>query len=175
MLLPIGMGYEIVEGNEELLPTISSGERVSTIQDFQSLAGCLLWCGRCTRPDIMFAVHCVTRKTHAPTDGDMKMAKKILRYLKGTQDLKLEFKGKAGDSSQVVVSAYSDADWADNKADRKSVSGAVILVNDVPVHWACKKQTAVALSTMEAELVASAQAIRKVLGLQEQLQELLSA
>ena len=46
------------------------------------------------------------------------------------------------------------------------------MVNESPVQWICKKQTAVALSTMEAELVASSQAIRELLGLQEQLKEL---
>jgi hypothetical protein len=46
------------------------------------------------------------------------------------------------------------------------------MVNGMPVQWICKKQTAVALSTMEAELVSASKAIRELLGLQEQLKEL---
>lgn len=38
-----------------------------SIRAFQSLVGSLLWISRCTRPDISFAVHKATRRTHQPT------------------------------------------------------------------------------------------------------------
>ncbi len=46
-------------GGEELLSA-------SDIKQFRTLAGSLLWLARCTRPDIAFAVHMMTRRTHAP-------------------------------------------------------------------------------------------------------------
>ncbi|KAL7688493.1 hypothetical protein Plhal304r1_c019g0068941 [Plasmopara halstedii] len=56
---------------------------------FQSLLGSLLWIAKCTRPDIMFAVHCATRRTHAPTMADWKIAKRFSRYLSDTRLHKL--------------------------------------------------------------------------------------
>jgi hypothetical protein len=126
-----------------------------TVRDFQSLAGNLLWVV-CTRPDILFAVHCITRKTHAPTAQDYQMAKKILRYLKGSKMEKLKLP-KWNTKGRVSVEAYSDADWAESKSDRKSVSGGLVLLNGIPVSWTCKKQTCVALSTLEADYIAASE------------------
>ncbi|KAG2919889.1 hypothetical protein PC114_g6308 [Phytophthora cactorum] len=76
------------ESNAELLPAAGSGE-TPTITKFQSLIGGLLWVARCTRPDIAFAVHKASRRTHCPTIADWKLAKRILRYLSGTKSLSL--------------------------------------------------------------------------------------
>jgi hypothetical protein len=70
------------------------------------------------------------------------------------------------------LSAFADADWASNKYDRKSVTGWIARINGDPVSWACKKQTAVALSTCEAELYAASAAMQELLWLQGLLQEL---
>ena len=41
-----------------------------SMKSFQSLVGSLLWIARCTRPDICFAVHKATSRTHKPTLQD---------------------------------------------------------------------------------------------------------
>ena len=46
---------------------------------------------------------------------------------------------------------YSDADWAGDINDRKSMSGYVLQINGAPVMWRSKKQVCVALSTAEEE------------------------
>jgi hypothetical protein len=70
---------------------------------FISIVGGLLWIARCTRLDILFAVHAVTRKTHAPNEKDLAMAKQIMRYLRGTSGLKLhQVKYNSSDSSIVL-------------------------------------------------------------------------
>ena len=56
--------------------------------------------------------------------------------------------------NQETFKAYSDADWAGNKEDRKSTSGYLFEITGGPVSWLSKKQDAVALSTAEAEYVA---------------------
>ncbi len=88
---------------------------------FRILADALLWIARCSRPDIGFAVHHMTRKTHAPRVCDFKSRKRILRYLSGTSDYKLKVK-KVGHSEKVCFEVYTDADWASRSTDRKSVN-----------------------------------------------------
>jgi hypothetical protein len=45
---------------------------------FQTLAGSLLWISRCTRPDIGFAVHHMTRRTHALRLCNLKLGQTLV-------------------------------------------------------------------------------------------------
>ena len=111
----------------------------------------------------------------------MVAAERLLRYLAGTRDIGLVFGsrngGAVGDSRgraqlAVDVCAFADADWANSKVDRRSITGWVAKLNGDPVSWASKKQRTVALSTCEAELYAEAAAITEVLWLRGLLTEL---
>lgn len=82
---------DMVENDAELPVSITEGG--VCVRTFQSLVGSLLWRSRCTRPDISYAVHRATRRTHCPTESDWKLAKKIARYLQGSKDLRLRMKG----------------------------------------------------------------------------------
>uniref|UniRef100_A0AAV1TE48 Polyprotein n=1 Tax=Peronospora matthiolae TaxID=2874970 RepID=A0AAV1TE48_9STRA len=145
-----------------------------TVQTFQSLVGSLLWISRCTRLAIAFAVHRVTRRSHAPSEGDWRLAKKIAKYLKGKKKLNIMMKGDKNlmKKDGVVVEAFSDAAYAADKSDRKSVSGGVFMVGGMIVGWMCKKQKYVALSTMEAEYVAASQTSAEMIGIVELLKEI---
>jgi hypothetical protein len=135
-----------------------------------------------SRPDIAHAVHYLASNMVAPTARHMQAAERVLRYLAGTKDIGLVFGARNGDAVgdsrghstqvQVDVCAFADADWANNKGDRKSISGWVAKLNGDPVSWSSKKQRVVALSTCEAELYAEAAAIQEVLWLRGLLAEL---
>ena len=73
----IGEDANEVEKDPGYLTTWAGRADEPTIHDFQSLVGSLLWVARCTHPDISFAVHKATRRTHQPTMSDWKLAKKI--------------------------------------------------------------------------------------------------
>ncbi|KAG3105800.1 hypothetical protein PI125_g13360 [Phytophthora idaei] len=153
---PIGDGQDGEETAGLLSCNGAGSPRRPTVKTCQSLVGTLLWISRCARPDISFAVHRVTRNAHAPTEADWRLAKRIAKYLKGTKELKLLMntdENAMGDDG-VLVEAFSDADHASDKKDRKSVTGGVLMVAGVVVAWLCKKQACVALSTMESEFVA---------------------
>jgi hypothetical protein len=55
---------------------------------------------------------------------------------------------------------HADADWG-GESVRKSVSGFVITLGNVPVSWGSKKQTAVALSSTEAEYASLSEAAKE--------------
>lgn len=67
---------------------------------------------------------------------------------------------------------YSDADYAADKQDRKSVSGSLVYLNGLLVTWNCSKQDNVTLSTMESEFVAAARSVQELLGCVELASEL---
>jgi hypothetical protein len=120
------------------------------------------------RPDIAACVAILARRVANPMKSDWNASKKVLRYLKGTKEWRLNY----GENDGVLV-GYCDADWAGDQAnDRKSNSGFVFLVNGAAVSWACRKQTCVSISTMEAEYVALTEASQEVVWLRRLMDDL---
>lgn len=127
---------------------------------YANLIDSLMYLAVSTRPDIAFSVSTLARFMSKPTDAAMAAAKGLLRYLSVTADLKLTFSG-SGNYRQLSI--YTDSDFGACLDTRKSVSGFVITLNGGAIAWHSKKQSTVALSTTEAEYMASAAAIREVL------------
>uniref|UniRef100_A0AAV1TPW1 Uncharacterized protein n=1 Tax=Peronospora matthiolae TaxID=2874970 RepID=A0AAV1TPW1_9STRA len=75
-------------------------------------------------------------------------------------------------SSPPVLQAYSDADFARDKLDHRSMTGGMLLLNGMAVIWGALKQGGVSLSTIEAEFVASSEVAREMLGLRGMLSDI---
>jgi hypothetical protein len=119
-----------------------------------------------TRHDICFAVGLVSRFSQDPHESHWKAAKHILRYIQGTTNFGIQYSSGA---SQLV--GFTDFDWAGSVDDRKSTSGFVYCLGSAPVTWSCKKQSAIALSSAEAEYRAAVLASQEVLWLRQLLTE----
>jgi hypothetical protein len=162
---------EITDGSD------GAGTPAASRQRYMEIVGTLLYAAISTRPDISHAVLRLTKYMQAPLMRHMTAAERVLRYLVGTNTLGLVF-GREGatppqdETRSLQVSAYSDADWGNDVADRKSVTGWVVRVNNDVVSWASKTQRNVAQSTCEAELYAEAAAVQEVLWLRIILEEL---
>jgi hypothetical protein len=79
-----------------------------------------------------------------------KMLLKVFKYLKGTYKLGLKIQ-KPADEGPLKLVAYCDADWAEDKDDRKSRTGYSIFLGGNLISWRSKQQTSRAQSTCEAE------------------------
>ncbi len=55
----------------------------------------------------------------------------------------------------LFVYAYSDANWAGDLDSRESTTRYVVYAAGGPIAWQSKLQTAIAVSTMEAEYMAT--------------------
>lgn len=119
---------------------------------YQQAIGALLYISNRTRTNISAAVSFMARKSNAPTVEDWSKVKRILRYLKGTSDLGLNFAWNAKLAKPVVL-GYSDADCAGDLIDRMSTSGTIIFINEIPTVWKSQKQTRIALSYCESEYI----------------------
>ena len=106
---------------------------------------------------------------HRPTTEHWFLAKRLLRYLKGTIGHGLLLRR----DSPITLHAFSDADWAGNLDDRTSTSAYVLFLGSNAISWSSRKQKSVARSSTEAEYRAVALAASEVLWLSSLLRELL--
>ena len=83
------------------------------------------------------------------------MAKRVLRYLKGTRDMGIVYRRSSKTSDMNLEHAtpwgYCDTNYVEDSCDCKSTSRYVFMLTGGPVAWKSKKQVSVALSTTEVE------------------------
>ena len=139
--------------------------------NFRSLIGRLLWACLCTGPDLQFAVSKLSSKVAYPTESDMKLLKKCLRYIKGTLDYRLVFKKNTG--VNVKLLGYSDASHG-NEEKRTSQDGYIFLWNGTPISWSSRRQKSVSISTHQAEVYGLSKTIREVIWLRRLLKDFVS-
>ncbi|XP_058726167.1 secreted RxLR effector protein 161-like [Vicia villosa] len=105
-----------------------------------------------TQPDLSYVSSLLIRYIENPSVKHILVAKRVLRYLKGTADFGILY--KKGGVNELV--AYTDIDYAGDVDDRKSTSGYVFMLSSGAVSWCSKKQPVVSLSTTEAEFITTA-------------------
>ncbi|MBW0568843.1 hypothetical protein O181_108558 [Austropuccinia psidii MF-1] len=104
-----------------------------------------------TRPDILFTTNQLARCSMNPTIIQWKAVKHLLRYIKYNSTLGVTY--TRYEETELVLQGWANADYANSKRDRKSISGTIVTVFGNPVSLMSKKQSIIAQSTMEAEFV----------------------
>jgi hypothetical protein len=94
-------------------------------------------------------------------------AKYILRYLKRTCKLKLNYDAQ---SKSTDLIGFTDSDWAGPSSTRKSMSACIFghgtfNENLGAILWQAKGQSTVALSSQEAEYIAASEATQEAIWL----------
>jgi ribonuclease HI len=104
----------------------------------------------------------LSQKVEKPTVTDYNEVKRVIRYLKTTKTLCLRMSTYIG---EPAIKCFSDANWAENRENRKSNSGYFCTFYGGAISWSCKKQEIVTLSTLEAEYVALSETIKETIWL----------
>jgi hypothetical protein len=117
--------------------------------------------------DIMLLVCMCARFQADPKEIHLRAMKRIMRYLVNTPKFGIWYpKGSTFD-----LIGYSDVDYVECKIDRKSTSGTCQFLGRSLVSWASKKQNSVALSTIEAEYIATRHCCTQLLWMRQTLRD----
>ncbi|KAG8473056.1 hypothetical protein CXB51_034969 [Gossypium anomalum] len=127
---------------------------------YSSAVGSLMYAMVCSRPDLSYAVSAVSRYMANPGKEHWKAVQWLLRYLRGTTDVCLQF-GRTRDG----VIRYVDANFAGDLNRRRSLTGYVFTIESCATSWKATLQTIVALSTTEAEYMAITEACKEAIWL----------
>lgn len=122
----------------------------ASTKPYRELIGCLMYVTLTTGPDLAAATNYFSRFQSNSTDEHFMYAKRILKYIKGTLDLKLKY---IQNKDAEILTGFADADWAGDTIERKSTSGFVFKVFGGTVAWLSQKQSTVSLSSTEAEYI----------------------
>jgi len=141
-LVNTGVKLSLVNDKKEIDPTL-----------FKHIVGSLRYLCH-TRPDIAYGVGLISRYMVKPINSHLIAAKRILRYVKGICNLGIRYYRNQKPVDQMIV-GYSDLDWSGDKDDKKSTVVYGFVIGNAPFSWSSKKELVIALSSCEAEYIAT--------------------
>jgi len=136
---------------------------------YLQIIGALMYAALGSRPDISYAVFALSCYSHNPHTVHLTAAKRVLRDLRGTKDLVLVYPVSL--CGMLELTGYTDADWANNTQDRRSIGSFLFLLGG-PISWQSRKQSIIATSTLESEYSAFIEAVKEVLWLRQLLYDI---
>ncbi|KAH9800552.1 Integrase catalytic domain-containing protein [Citrus sinensis] len=136
----------------------------------QCAVGSIMYAMVCTRPDLAHRVGVISRFMGNPGKDHWNAVKWVLRYLRGTVVTAIVFGKISGASPEVV--GFVDSDSATDNDRRRSITGFVFTMCGGAISWKSSLQSAVALSTTEAEYIALTEAIKEAIWLRGLVSEL---
>jgi hypothetical protein len=124
---PILLRFGMTDCNPTVLPIDCNttlkcsmpNEVVKDIQVYQSMIGSIMYLVTGTRPNLTFAISCLSQFSSAPNKSHVAAVKRCLRYIKGTRNLALLFPYY----DDFDIAGFSDSDYGNCVDIRRSVSG----------------------------------------------------
>lgn len=121
---------------------------------YMEIVGSLNWLVK-TRHDLHFYVSVLCRYMSRYDQRVYEYAKKVLKYLVGTQKYGLVFDESASSDYEygkgINISFQVDSDWGGRIQDSRSTTGWLVRFNNSTVYSGCKFQQRIATNTCEAE------------------------
>lgn len=133
---------------------------------YRKLIGSLMYLTVTTRVDLSYPATYLSQFNENPTTEHWAAAKRVLRYLAGTANMKLCYR-----KTNRPLIGFSDANWGD-LIDGRSFGGYVFMLAGAAISWSCKKQRCVATSSTESEYVQLTEAAKEAIFLKNVLAEL---
>ena len=148
-MVPAVAGQILVKGDG------SGGISEEKATKYRSATATCMYIMQWSRPDIFNATRGQSRHMKEPREAHDKALQTLMKHVVSTEERGLVLAPTAlwnEDSKfKFTVRGRSDSDYAGNTDDRKSITGAVVYVNDAPVAFRSSTQRTVTLSVTEAE------------------------
>jgi hypothetical protein len=133
---PLDPNHQLRSGTPE--------EVISDVALYQQIIGSLMHAVTGTRPDLAYAVTHLSQFCSAPTAEHMQAAKRVLRFLKGTRDLKLTYKYTG---EPFALEGFCNASYGNCLDTRWSFWGYLFQLGGATISWRSRQQRSVATST----------------------------
>lgn len=136
--------------------------------NYQSMLGSIMYIMLQTWPDIAYAISKLSQFSSNPTEQHLQALKRVLQYLKGTQDLGLTYQKE--EKGELID--WTDFSWVCNIDNSKSTFRYLMQLNGAAISWCSQKQLTVAKSICEAEYMGQSDAGSEIVWLRGLLMEL---
>ena len=134
---------------------------------YRNMTGSLGYPAVMSRPDISCTTSILQRYQSAPRRSHQHAAKHAMRYLNGTRNLGIKYKG-----GPVQLKAAVDTSWADDVDEAESQYGWIVFLCGGIVSWKSGLMRCTATSSTEAEYVGLADLVCELLYLTSLLKEM---
>jgi len=160
--VPIPIGVRLFV---EQCPKTQEEEKDMSRVLYASAVDSLMYAMVCTRPDIAHEMGVLSRFMSKLGKEHWTVVKQVFRYLRGTSDYGLCYQGRPRLDRVLDIHGFVDVDWAGDLDQRRSKSGYVFNLYGGAVSWMIKKQSVVALSTIEAKYMVATHASKEAIWL----------
>jgi hypothetical protein len=156
------------DGGQILTPCdVEDGVSPEEQTAYRSGTGKLLHMMRWSRPEILNSVRELSRNMQVASKAHMKAMYKTMRYCLATPLRGLLLKPTriwdGNPEFEFIIKGRSDANYATDTSNRRSVSGYSVFLEEAPVAMKSVGQRSVTLSTAEAELAAATACAQEML------------
>ncbi|KRX58463.1 Retrovirus-related Pol polyprotein from transposon TNT 1-94, partial [Trichinella sp. T9] len=173
-------GDPSIKLSKDMAPSSDDERNQMQLIPYRAAVGSLIFLMNCTPPDISFEVSKVAQFAENPGISHWKAVKRIFRYIKGTEDLKLVYCSNLKNDkigiplmeNQHQLIAFCDSDWAGDADSRRSTVGYIMTFCNGPIAWSSRVQKTIALSTVEAEYMALTEGVKEVKWIRQLLMDL---
>jgi hypothetical protein len=141
-------------------------ERTDT-RRYQKYIGSIIYAIINIRLDTAFITIKLAQFISDPATRHKAAAKHLLRYIRSIKDIRIRYGLK-----DLNLVGYSDADYASDKADRKSIIGNVFMLARGTVSWLSQKQRSIVILTTETEYISISIYAKQVIWLAQLLRDI---
>ena len=104
-------------------------------QLYQQMIGSLIYLVTCTRPDLGCVVSFLSWFASYPLLCHHTAIKRVFNYLAGTRTTSLVYIHYQSINIPLLISGYSDADYASCRDTHRSISNYLFLLNSCTISW----------------------------------------
>ncbi|CAI9762466.1 unnamed protein product [Fraxinus pennsylvanica] len=132
-------------------------ERMAQVP-YHNAVGSVMYLMVCSKPDLAYSISVLSRYMANPGETHWDAMKWLLRYIKGTSNLGIQFRKQA---ESVILKGFTDSDYAGDRINRKSTSSYMYTLCNSCTSWKSQLQKIVALSSTEIEYITATDAIQE--------------